>query len=173
MGEAEGGLAALAVAEKENEIRDQNYLGAIAISDVAGVKEIFDQSGAGSSSLMLASLAYGIKTVYPLFQASDILTGKGTALYQEIGLTCSEGEPQRNCHPSKLQSPTGRTILSSANTSNEIILGKVRPSVQFSSSAATAVPPSSLLLPPRRSAECANKVTAFSGSDILISIPAA
>ena len=92
MGEAEGGLAALAVAEKENEIRDPSYLGAIAISDVAGVKEIFDQSGAGSSSLMLASLAYGIKTVYPHFQASDILTGKGMALYQEIGQTCSEGE---------------------------------------------------------------------------------
>ena len=60
MGEAEGGLTALAVAEKENEIRDSNYLGAVAISDVAGVKAIFDQSGAGSSSLMLASLAYGI-----------------------------------------------------------------------------------------------------------------
>ena len=40
-GRGGGRLAALAVAEKENEIRDPNYLGAIAISDVAGVKEIF------------------------------------------------------------------------------------------------------------------------------------
>ena len=95
MGEAEGGLTALAVAEKENEIRDSNYLGAVAISDVADVKAIFDQSGAGSSSLMLASLAYaslayGIQTVYPHFQASEILTEKGLALYQDIGQVCSE-----------------------------------------------------------------------------------
>lgn len=92
MGEAEGGLAALAVAEKENQIRDPNYLGAVVISDVAGVKEIFDQSAAGSSSLMFASLAYGIKTVYPHFQASDILTEKGLGLYQEVGQTCAESK---------------------------------------------------------------------------------
>ena len=35
MGEAEGRLAAVAVAEKENEIRDPGYLGSIAISGVA------------------------------------------------------------------------------------------------------------------------------------------
>lgn len=90
LGETEGGLAAVAIAEKENEIRDPNYLGAVAISDMASVKEIFDQSGAGSSSLMLASLAYGIQTVYPHFQASDILTEKGLALYQDVEHTCSE-----------------------------------------------------------------------------------
>lgn len=92
MGEAEGGLTALAVAEKENQIRDANYLGAVAISDVAGVKEIFDQSDAGASSLMLASLAYGIKTVDPHFQASDVLTEKGLALYQDIGKSCAENK---------------------------------------------------------------------------------
>ncbi len=105
MGEAEGGLAALAVAEKEHEIRDPNYLGAIAISDVAGVKEIFDRSGAGSSSLMLASLAYGIKTVYPHFQAPDILTEKGQALYQEIGQTCSEARTAADLSPAQSVKP--------------------------------------------------------------------
>ena len=92
MGEAEGGLTALAVAEKESEIRDASYLGAVAISDIAGLKEIFDQSGAGSSSLMLASLAYGIKTVDPHFKTSDVLTEKGLALYQNVGQTCSENK---------------------------------------------------------------------------------
>ena len=92
MGEAEGGLTAIAVAEKENEIRDPSYLGAVAISDLASVKEIFDQSGAGSSSPILASLAYGIKTVDPRFQASDILTEKGLALYQDIGQSCAENK---------------------------------------------------------------------------------
>lgn len=105
MGEAEGGLAALAVAEKENEIRDPNYLGTVAISDVASVKEIFDQSGAGSSSLMLASLAYGIKTVYTHFQASDILTEKGLALYQDIGSTCAENKTAAELLPSQTVKP--------------------------------------------------------------------
>ena len=109
MGEAEGGLAALAVAEKENEIRDPNYLGAVAISDVAGVKAIFDQSGAGSSSLMLASLAYGIKTVYPHFQASDILTEKGLALYQDIGQACSEIRTATELSPTQTVKPDWRS----------------------------------------------------------------
>jgi hypothetical protein len=90
MGEAEGGLTVVAVAEKENEVRDPDYLGGIAISDIAGVKEIYEPAAAGSSSLMLTSLAYGIKTVYPQFQVSDILTEKALALYHEIGETCAQ-----------------------------------------------------------------------------------
>jgi hypothetical protein len=41
---------------------------------------------------MLASLAYGIKTVDPHFQASDVLTEKGLALYQDIGKSCAENK---------------------------------------------------------------------------------
>jgi hypothetical protein len=85
MGEAEGSLAAVAVAEKENEIRDPSYLGSIAISGVAGAEQIYEHSTQGSSSLTLTSLAYGIKTVYPQFQETDLLTengyGQGTAGY--------------------------------------------------------------------------------------------
>ena len=105
MGEAEGGLTAIAVAEKENGIRDPNYLGAIAISDLAGVKEIFAHAGAGSSSLMLASLAYGIKTVDAHFQPSDILTEKGMALYHEIGQDCSETRTARDLLPAQTVKP--------------------------------------------------------------------
>ena len=77
MGEAEGSLAALAVAEKENEIRDPNYLGSIAISGVPSAEEIYEHSAQGSPNLMLMSLVYGIKTVYPQFQETDLLTRKG------------------------------------------------------------------------------------------------
>jgi pimeloyl-ACP methyl ester carboxylesterase len=90
MGEAEGGLTVVAVAEKENEVRDSNYLGGIAISDIAGGKEIYEPATAGTSSQILTSLAYGIKTVYPQFQVSDMLTEKGLALYHDTGETCGQ-----------------------------------------------------------------------------------
>src|SRR5579863_350338 len=82
--EAEGNLAAVAVAEEENEIRDPGYLGSIVISGLAGAKELYGNFPLGSSSLMLTSLAYGIKTVYPQFQVADMLTEKGIALYRQI-----------------------------------------------------------------------------------------
>lgn len=89
MGEAEGALAAMAVADKEGEVRDPNYLGAIAISILASVRETYEHPVNGSASTLLPSLAYGIKTVYPQFQVSDMLTDKALALYNQLGQTCS------------------------------------------------------------------------------------
>jgi hypothetical protein len=90
MGEAEGALAATGVAEKENEVRDPNYLGGIAISVLASVRESYEHSVNGSSSAMLPSLAYGVKTVYPQFQVTDILTVKALPLYNQLEQTCSQ-----------------------------------------------------------------------------------
>ncbi|HEX6822124.1 MAG TPA: hypothetical protein VF123_08715 [Candidatus Sulfotelmatobacter sp.] len=90
MGVAEGGLAAIAVAQKENQIRDSGYLGAIVVSDIASAKDILADPAQRSSSIKLASLAYGTKTVYPDFQPSDVLTEKGMALYHTIEQTCSD-----------------------------------------------------------------------------------
>jgi pimeloyl-ACP methyl ester carboxylesterase len=99
MGEAEGSLAALAVAEKENEIRDPAYLGSIAISGLAGAQETYGH--AASSSFTLASLAYGIKTVYPEFQVADMLTEKDLALYREIDHTCWDAEASAEPSPAE------------------------------------------------------------------------
>jgi hypothetical protein len=88
MGEGEGSLAAIAVAEKQNEIRDAGYLGSIAISGLADAKELFAHSTQGPAGSMF--LAYGIKTVYPQFQVTDMLTERALALYQEVGQTCGE-----------------------------------------------------------------------------------
>ena len=88
MGEAEGALAAIAVAEKESELHDPNYLGAIAISDLASLRDIYEHSGVGSSSLMTASLAYGIKTVFPQFQVTDVLTEQALGLYRDLEQEC-------------------------------------------------------------------------------------
>jgi pimeloyl-ACP methyl ester carboxylesterase len=90
MGEAEGALAATGVAEKENEVRDPNYLGGIAISVLASARESYEHSVNGSSSAMLPSLAYGVKTVYPQFQVTDILTAKALPLYNRLEQACSQ-----------------------------------------------------------------------------------
>jgi hypothetical protein len=105
MGKAEGGLTVVALADKENEIRDPGYLGAIAISDLASLKEIYADSPRGSSSLMLTSLAYGLKTVYPQFQETDMLTLKGLALYHDIDQDCSEARAAPELLPSQIVKP--------------------------------------------------------------------
>jgi hypothetical protein len=90
MGEGEGTLAAIAVAEKQNETRDPGYLGSIAISRLADAKELYTRSPQAPSSSMLAFLAYGIKTTYPQFQVTDVLTEKALALYHHIEENCGE-----------------------------------------------------------------------------------
>jgi hypothetical protein len=89
-GEGEGSLAAVAVAEKQNEIHDAGYLGSIAISGLADAKEAFAQPTQGPAISMFTFLAYGIKTVYPQFQVTDMLTEKALALYQQIQQICAE-----------------------------------------------------------------------------------
>lgn len=105
MGKAEGGLTAVAVAEKENEIRDPAYLGAIAISDLASVREVYAASTRGSSGLMLTSLAYGMKTVYPQFQETEMLTPKGLALYHEIEQDCSQARATQEVSTDQIVKP--------------------------------------------------------------------
>ncbi|HWY04759.1 MAG TPA: lipase family protein [Candidatus Acidoferrum sp.] len=106
MGEAEGSLAAVAVAEMENEIRDPSYLGSIAISGVPSAEEIYEHFTLGSSSLMLTSLAYGIKTVYPQFQETDLLTEKGLALYHHIEQMCSQARTLPELPPAEVTKPS-------------------------------------------------------------------
>ena len=106
MGEAEGSIAAVAVAEMENEIRDPSYLGSIAISGVPSAEEIYEHFTLGSSSLMLTSLAYGIKTVYPQFQETDLLTEKGLALYHHIEQMCSQARSIPELPPAEVTKPS-------------------------------------------------------------------
>ncbi len=110
MGEAEGGLTAVAVAEKESEIRDpafhdSGYLGAVAISDLDSVKDIYESQSANPSSFLLASLAYSIKTVYPQFQVTDMLKEKALAVYQQVGQVCSPGKTRPDLSPAETVKP--------------------------------------------------------------------
>jgi pimeloyl-ACP methyl ester carboxylesterase len=88
IGTSEGSMAVAELAELENEIRDANYLGGIAISGVAETKDLYERFAQGPSHDMLVLLAYGIKTVYPQFQVGDMLTEKALPLYRQVEEAC-------------------------------------------------------------------------------------
>ena len=90
LGEAEGAMAVAALAELEKDIHDPDYLGAIAISGVADVGDVYERIAQGSSAAKLAFLAYGIKAVFPQFQPSEILEEKALAFYQQIETSCAD-----------------------------------------------------------------------------------
>jgi len=100
VGEAEGGLTAVTIAEMENQTRHADYLGSIAISHVVGAKERY-QGTEGASSLMLTSLAYGIKTVYPKFQLNDMLTERALGPYHDIEQTCPQARTMAELSPTQ------------------------------------------------------------------------
>jgi hypothetical protein len=104
MGEAEGVLAAVTVAEKQDQIRDPGYLGGILISGFAAVKELYGPRPDGSA-LEFLSLAYGIQTIYPQFRVTDILTNQGLALYRQIGQSCSATGAERKLAPEQVMKP--------------------------------------------------------------------
>ncbi len=91
MGESAGGLAALAVAGLESDRRDSDYLGSIAISGIADAEEFYVQAAKGNSPGQLVVLAYEVHTLYPLFQANEMLTEKALALYPQVEKTCAVG----------------------------------------------------------------------------------
>ncbi len=89
MGESAGGLAALAVAELESDKRDPDYLGSIAMSGIADAKEFYEQAAREHSTGLLVVLAYEVHTLYPQFQASQILTEKALELYPQVEKACA------------------------------------------------------------------------------------
>lgn len=89
MGESAGGLAALAIAGLESGIRDPDYLGAIAVSGVADAKEFYEQVARANSLEPLLFLAYGVQTLDPRFQASQILSKEALAPYSLIERSCA------------------------------------------------------------------------------------
>lgn len=89
MGESAGGLAALAVAELESDIRDPDYLGSIAVSAIADAREFYEQVAKANSPEPLLFLAYGVETLYPPFQVDQILTKEALARYLQIESGCA------------------------------------------------------------------------------------
>lgn len=95
MGEAEGGAAALAVAESEHELHDAGFLGSVAISGVADLSSTLDMLANTPQRDDLLFSIYGVQTVYPEFQPGDVLTSRGLALYRELEKSCGGSLPER------------------------------------------------------------------------------
>ena len=89
MGESAGGLAALAVAELESDIRDPDYLGSIAVSAIADAREFYEQVAKANSLEPLLFLAYGVETLYPPFQVDQVLTKEALVRYLQIESGCA------------------------------------------------------------------------------------
>src|SRR6202049_2643146 len=84
IGNSQGAMAAIKIAERSD---DPSYLGSIAISGVASPKDLYERP-AQKPDGMLAVLAYGIKTVFPLFNPSDMFTDKGLATFEQVESNC-------------------------------------------------------------------------------------
>jgi hypothetical protein len=83
-----GGAAVIGVAELGKEIRDSNYLGSIAISQLENPDDRY--GGTLSFYETPLFLAYGIRTVYPEFDLREVLTDKALALYPRVEQACGE-----------------------------------------------------------------------------------
>src|SRR5579872_1849915 len=90
MGTDEGGTAVLGVAELEYQLKDPNYLGSITISRLTDLQDVYDSSGNLSYKSPLL-LAYGVQSIFPQFQAADVLSPKAVPFYNQIGESCEEG----------------------------------------------------------------------------------
>jgi pimeloyl-ACP methyl ester carboxylesterase len=86
VGAFQGALASIAVAE--NEIRDPGYRGSIATSGLADAHSRYQRLGEDSSARMMLVLASTLKTLYPEFQLSDMLTDAALPAYKHAEQTC-------------------------------------------------------------------------------------
>ena len=89
LGTGEGGASVVGVAERESSLPDPNYLGSVAISHLDDLQNLYSSENALTYKIPLF-LAYGIKTVFPHFNVSDMLTPEAMSRYHEISLACNE-----------------------------------------------------------------------------------
>ncbi len=91
MGIGEGAMASVRAAELEHRERDTNFLGSIAISQIADLEDQFRVGTPPSPDLALL-LAHGIKTIDPQFKPEDILSAPAMPLYAKENQECAVPE---------------------------------------------------------------------------------
>jgi hypothetical protein len=101
IGIGQGGPAVIGVAELEQQIRDPNYLGSMAISGLEDWQDRYQHSSAPTYETPLF-LAYGIKTVYPEFEVKDILTDRALSLFPHIEEGCGDPQSESKLTPAEL-----------------------------------------------------------------------
>jgi pimeloyl-ACP methyl ester carboxylesterase len=105
MGAGQGGVTAVALAEREGDNHDSSYLGALAISNLGSASEVLQDSAYRTSSIKLVSLIFGTKTVFPEFQLSTVLTGRGMELYSAVEQSCSDLGAVQDISPADAMKP--------------------------------------------------------------------
>lgn len=105
IGIGQGDSAVVALAEREHEMRDPNYLGGIVISELDDLQDRYEGPSPQALPEMPLFLAYGIKTIYPAFDVSDILTDKALALYPRVEQSCSDPSAQARVSPAEMLKP--------------------------------------------------------------------
>ena len=96
MGVGEGAAAALSVAELERGDGRTNFLGSIAISQIADLEDQFGPTLAPSSDLPLL-LAHGIKAIDQAFKPEQVLSAQAMPLYEKEQEEC--GVPEASQFP--------------------------------------------------------------------------
>jgi Secretory lipase len=86
LGTFQGSLAVVAAGERA--ARDSNYLGSVATSGLADAQPAYERFAQSSSNRMLLALAATVKSLYPEFQMSDMLTDKALPAYQQAAQSC-------------------------------------------------------------------------------------
>jgi hypothetical protein len=88
MGEGEGAVVAVAVAEMQGgEIQDPNFLGSISLGGLADGENLANR-WIHVDPVRMIHLAHGIKSAFPQFDPSEILTGPAMAHYREVATSC-------------------------------------------------------------------------------------
>lgn len=84
IGHSQGGLAVMTVAEMQGELKDPNYLGAVAIAPPGDFEPIAEHVHGTANRGLLTLLAYGMKSIYSDFNYSDFLTQEALELMPTI-----------------------------------------------------------------------------------------
>jgi len=105
VGIGQGGAAVVAVDELEEELRDPNYLGSLAISSLEDPQERYRASTPPAFYDLPLFLAFGIKSDYPEFDIKQILTEPGMAFYARVEQSCVEPMIESKRSPGEMLKP--------------------------------------------------------------------
>ena len=84
IGHSQGAGAAICVAEKQATTQDPNYLGAIALAPVGDLLSFCEHIHNAPCRGYIGFMAYGIRSVFPDFKCSDILTPDAMNLMRDV-----------------------------------------------------------------------------------------
>jgi hypothetical protein len=108
MGTGEGGIAVVGVDEMERGLHDPSYLGSVAISHLGDMQNLYASESALTYKTPLF-LAYGIKTVFPEFNVSDMLTPEAMSHYYKISQSCDDSGDQSETSATTVLRPGWKT----------------------------------------------------------------